>query len=914
VILLGDMSSFSEKGKLYRSGHDVLNRTCSPPRSIVSLIWVTIDQYIGLSRHALSVEGWGDAMNKNLNAGRISILRAALPLLSIVFTQQASAQASGAPASGTTIMPPLVAPDRPLSSDNTAGVSSDGLQDIIVTARRTRERLQSTPVAVTALNNEALLTKQVASVTDLARTAPAVSIRTGGSAPSTTAAVAIRGQAQNSPNSFSDASVGIYIDGVYVGRPIIGNLGFLDMASAEVLRGPQGTLFGRNTVGGALNLTTAAPQYILTGYIKAGIGNYQQRIVEGVLNVPLSTELAVRFAGRYDEHGPYYSNPFGKDQAAITGSYFGRMTLKYSPASLPVVWTIGGDYLHYRDTGNATALAAIAPNSLVNNFYNISQGVRSGTIAPTTPITIAAGVTAPASTFTGFTLAGSGPLSQYINPVFDGSSSTGGWLDTYRLAATGEPGVDDPFNRNDAWSVTSNLSIDLNGVALKSITGYRDSKTLSNGNMIGAPVAAIGFASDYTQSQFSQELQLTGTLGRIDYILGAYYFRETGYERIDSATFYNTPLANFRRDLSSFKARSVGAFAQANYRLTDRLRATAGFRYTWDTRFINRRGTTNWRLPAEQQVCAVGPNSGRTAAQALCNDPNSAKFSYPAWTAGLDFAINPQLFVYVKSSGASMSGGFVSRPVPPPNAQFFRPENLRDVEFGFKGDLLDRRLRTNFAAFYAWQAHAQRTINATFTDAANRLQTTQFIANSGDVRLYGGEFEGTVIPWNGMTIDTSAAYLHARYVSGSRIETQLIAGIPVQIDRSNEPIAQAPKWTFGLGATQVVDFDVGKLTLHADYAYVSSRFFEFSTSADPSPVVQNSLAILNAKSKVKGYGLVSGQIGVALNQPKVEIIFWGKNLFNKPNFTAVWTNAAFGSASQFQGVPRTYGMTVSASF
>jgi iron complex outermembrane receptor protein len=789
-----------------------------------------------------------------------------------------------------------------------------GLQDIIVTARRTRERLQTTPVAVTAFNNEMLQTKQIASVIDLARTTPSLTIRTGGAGPSTTAAVAIRGQAQNSPNSFADAAVGIYIDGIYVARPVIGNLGFLDIASAEVLRGPQGTLFGRNTVGGALNLTIALPEDILTGYVKAGIGNYEQRVIEGVLNIPLSSELAVRFAGRYDEHGAYYPNPFGKDQGAVKGSYYGRGTAKWEPSALPLVWTVSGDYLNFRDSGNPSALAAVAPDSVIGTFYNLSQGVRAGLVPPDTPIPLAPGISVPAGAFADFTLAGSGPLSQYINREFRGSGSNAGWRTGYGLSATGQEIVDNPFNKNETWSATSNLSVDLNEVTLKSITGYRRSKTSYNANLIGAPVAALAFLQDAKQEQISQEMQLIGKAGRLDYIVGLYYFRETGSELTDSATFYNTPLANYRRDLSDFSARSLGAFAQANYRLSDRLRATVGFRYTWDKRFIDRHGTADWRLPAAQQVCVVGLNIGLTAAQAACVDPNVAKFQYPSWTAGLDYKLASDVFVYLKTSGASMSGGFVARPVPPPNAQFFKPENLRDVEMGFKGDFLQHRVRTNLALFHAWQSDAQRTVNAVFTDQSGVLQNTQFITNAGDVRLYGAEFEGTVVPWTGMTVDSAVAYLHAKYVRGSRTEIQIINSQAVEVDRSGEPVAQAPKWTASIGATQAIEMDGGKMTIHADYAYVSGRYFEYATSGDPSPTVQAGIAVLNDASRIKGYSLVNGQISFAFEKSKVELSLWGKNLFDQAYFTSVFANAGFGTATQFQGVPRTYGVTAAVRF
>ena len=169
-----------------------------------------------------------------------------------------------------------------------------GIAEIIVTARKSSENIQSVPVAVTALSADDLASKQVFEVTDLARTAPSLTISTGGTGPASIVYLAIRGQAQNSPNSLSDSSVGIYMDGVYVARPIVGNLGFLDMASAEVLRGPQGTLFGRNTTGGALNLTSNRPGDEYEAMLKVGFGNYNYQSIEGMVNAPVSEAVVLQ--------------------------------------------------------------------------------------------------------------------------------------------------------------------------------------------------------------------------------------------------------------------------------------------------------------------------------------------------------------------------------------------------------------------------------------------------------------------------------------------------------------------------------------------------------------------------------------------------------------------------------------------
>ncbi|MDB6060891.1 MAG: hypothetical protein JWM78_994 [Verrucomicrobiaceae bacterium] len=262
------------------------------------------------------------------------------------------------------------------------------LDEIIVTSRRTSETLQTTPVAVTAINAAELDRRQVSQLADLQRSTPNLSIGGAGTGPASIVYLAIRGEAQNAPGSTSDPAVGIYVDGVYYGRPVIGNLGVLDLASAEILRGPQGTLFGRNTTGGALNLTTQQPTNKFEGYVKAGIGNYNQRQTDVVVNIPLKDdELAARFAVRYDERDGYGNNPItGKDLGDIDTESFARATIRWSPTDLPLTLTVTSDYTHYKDNGTMYA-------SFVNPTHVVvpAGGFGPGTPAVTTADLLAMG-------------------------------------------------------------------------------------------------------------------------------------------------------------------------------------------------------------------------------------------------------------------------------------------------------------------------------------------------------------------------------------------------------------------------------------------------------------------------------------------------------------------------------------------
>jgi iron complex outermembrane receptor protein len=767
-----------------------------------------------------------------------------------------------------------------------------GIAEIIVTARKSSENIQSVPVAVTALSAEDLASKQVLEVTDLARTAPSLTVSTGGTGPASIIYLAIRGQAQNSPNSLSDSSVGIYMDGVYIARPIVGNLGFLDMASAEVLRGPQGTLFGRNTTGGALNLTSNRPGDEYEAMLKVGFGNYNYQSIEGMVSAPVSEAVGLRIAGRYGKRDGYFQNDkIGYPQGSIDKDFVLRSTLVVAPVESNLKLTVIADFVRYADDGNATAVAAINPSVLSLPGYGAF-------INP--------------------------EFAQFVSsaqlPAFTAANSK--WTDTFSRPQTGDSQIDTLQNNNEVDAISGTLEWDLGGVSIKSITAYRKSFTDDSLDLHGFPSsvnpftpflpnATSGFISTYNNEQFSEELQLSGSLGALDWQTGVYYFKESGDEQSRAFVLGGVQSA---RTLSEYSSRSAGAFAQLNYNVTDALRVTGGLRYTWDKRTIDRQSTDNWRKPDNLEVCTVGPNTGKTAEAAPCTDPRSANFKYPAWTLGADYRLSDQLFLYAKTSGASMSGGFNSRFVPAPFTQQFNPEKVRDAEVGFKGDFLDRRLRTNMAFFFAKQSNVQRIVNALVGTTL-----TQFVTNTGKVDAKGFEFEGTALPWDGMELTGSLSYLDAKYVRGSRTENQGTALAPVLVDRSGEPVTQAPKWTWNVGATQTFPTSFGAVSLHADYAYIADRAMDAATAKSLAQGGTqsniNAIAISNAASIVKGYGLLNGRIAINFDNPGIELAFWGRNLTNQAWFTNVFNGyAGLGATVQFQGAPRTYGATATIKF
>jgi iron complex outermembrane receptor protein len=781
----------------------------------------------------------------------------------------------------------------------TSAAESGGLEEIVVTARKAAEPLQTTPVAVTALSHADLIQQQIVEVADLQKATPDLAVGGAGTGPSSIVYLAIRGEGQNSPNSTTDGAVGIYVDGVYLARAIIGNQGLLDVSQAEVLRGPQGTLFGRNTIGGAMNITTNQPTDEFDGYVKGGFGNYNSKLGEAVVNLPLiSGTLDSRLALRYDNHSAYYDNPLNSayDAGKVNDDWQARASLRWTPSDVPltVLWTY--DYTMETDTGTPTALTAI------NTASNVAGPIPLGTL---------------------LALGGVPNVGAYlVNP---NSQNNSNYKYTYSGVPTNaynpDPDINVPFNFNRDNGIAQNLDYDVGPTHLKSITAYRWSDTGDGESLVGLPINVYGFTSEYIEHQFSQEFQLSGKAGAFDWIGGTYYFQEGGSERSDSQAFaflspiFGIPPAPVNRDYSTFSARSIAAFGQTNWHITDTLRFTVGYRYTWDQRSIDQMGRNDI---LGTNVCAVGPTAGTPLAAAPneCLQAYSANFSYPAWTAGFDWEVMPDTFVYLKTDKASMAGGFNVRPVPPTINPAFQPESNMDVELGVKADTLDHHLRTNLALFAGWQDDVQNIVNAV-VNSAGEERVTQYVTNAGNTRTYGVELEVTALPWTGMEIRASGAYLHAAYVAGTFHEQQILPdGTIATVDRSNEPVPQAPKYTWSIAGTQTIPVPFGKFAAHIDYAWRDKLVYTWDTPAAGQPAaVVAAYNYQNLLGTIPSYGLLGARMTLQLDHPNLEFALWGRNLLNTEYYTQQFDSyASLGTSENFQGDPRTYGGTVTYKF
>jgi iron complex outermembrane recepter protein len=268
--------------------------------------------------------------------------------------------------------------------------------------------------------------------------------------------------------------------------------------------------------------------------------------------------------------------------------------------------------------------------------------------------------------------------------------------------------------------------------------------------------------------------------------------------------------------------------------------------------------------------------------------------------------------VYLKTDKASMAGGFNTRVLPPGVAEAFGPESNMDVEGGVKADTLNHHLRTNLALFHGWQSDVQRIV-----DGVVGQQITQYVTNAGKTRTYGAELEVTALPWTGMEINLSGAYLHAAYVAGTFLDHQVLPdGSVVTVDRSNEVVPQAPKFTYNVGGTQSLPLPIGKISFHVDYAWIDKVAYTVDTPSALQPAaVQAVYAIQNALGVLPSYGLLNARIALNLNQPDMEFTLWGRNLANREYYTNQYDGyGSLGVSEDFQGNPRTFGVTATYHF
>ena len=760
-----------------------------------------------------------------------------------------------------------------------ANSATGGNEEIVVTARRTAENQQDVPIAITTVTSQALTDNNVRDIIDVQRLTPGLQITSQNS--SGRAKLTIRGQSEADNRLTQDGSVGVYIDGVNLARNYGLRSSLVDIAQIEVLKGPQGTLFGRNTTGGAILITTQHPTYEWGGYVDLIYGSYNNAQALAVLNAPLIDDrLALRVVGQVISREGYGQNALGQDVSA-DGVWNGRVLLRADP-SPNVHILLSADYVQQRQPGPSVRLTN---DSMLANA-NTATGAL-GSIARELGLN-------PASA--------ADRLTAYNAwRVYYDRYQTGSFYDS-------QSGLYNYRDDLDHYGVAANIEVDFGPVTARSITAYRRFSKVTSNDTDSTPFNFFQIQRGETHQRiFSQELQLSSIDGTgLDWQAGVFYSRETGNEFSLQNTNDYVNVNRARITDGDIRNISYAAYAQAVLNLTDTLRATGGIRYSRDKRFLD---SHNRQDPAfaTPPVLAFPPARCNLLTPTLggpvfpnCTYQVSTDSDAVTWLISADWRPTQDLMFYGSVSTGYRTGGFAvtgSSAVQPSVAALegayspFKPEYVTNYEVGFKSDWFDRRLRVNVAAYY--QDYTDIQVQVRGID--NGLLITRY-RNAAKATLYGGELEVIARPTDELILNAGVAYLHARY---DEFLTLNAAGTAF-IDQSDQPFS-APEWTFNLGAAYTIPLPNGSIRLNANYAWNDTVNLA-EGAPDRASVTQ------------EGYGLLDGRISWHIDSQNLDIAFFGKNLTNERYITAATNAQSVGWNIAFPGSPRTFGIQVRKTF
>ena len=646
-------------------------------------------------------------------------------------------------------------------------------EDIVVTAQKRSELLSKTPVSVSALSGEQLQNRNLTSVQDLSATIPNLSISNYGGSSN----VNIRGVGRPSAAPGAEAATAIHLNGVFLSRPFEATGSFLDLARVELLRGPQGTLYGRNATGGTLNLITARPTDSFEGYAHLSAGNYNYIHTEAVVSGPIvGDRLMARLAASTDDRDGFSRNLFDGHHYDNMHAQTVRGTLLFAPSS-DVTFTLIGDYHREHDGNYAT--------------HFLGVGV---------PGTLPTGV-----------LVGGATVPRDAN---------GAAIDPRLLNIDSQP-----RNRRQYGGVLLEASIALDpNLTVKSLSSYRKARYTFTADF---DATTASFPSNdprfnYVQGervrQFSQELQLNGDYESLKFILGLYYLNQKLDPAFYDFGFYpaSTPFGLLASGKAGIEA--YAAFGQATYRVTDRLGLTVGLRYSEEKRTVDENWTTGGfqLVGAFLEPCAVLPGF-------VCAQKDSAKFNALTPKFGIDFQATRNVLLYANVSKGFRSGGFSVGDLKPP----FKPETLWSYEAGIKARTSDGRLSGSLSGFHYDYSNLQ------ITQIINGYSST---VNAATSTVDGLEVEGTFRPVQNLVISNAFAYLKARFKKFN-ISDPAFPELGVQ-DLSGNHLPFAPKFTNTLSVSYEIPMGTMTLRPYGDWNWRDRTFFtEFNSPRASQPAV-----------------------------------------------------------------------------
>jgi iron complex outermembrane receptor protein len=668
---------------------------------------------------------------------------------------------------------------------------SNTLEEVVVTAQKRSENIQSVPIAITAFSENALRAKGVVDLHGLSGLVPNVNLDQGSpfSGSNSVLSASIRGIGQDDFAFNLDPGVGVYVDGVYFARTVGANQGLLDVDRVEILKGPQGTLFGRNTIGGAISIVTRTPgdQFSIQSQVTGG--SYNRRDVSVMADIPfaenvlstitVSTQYQDGYQKRipYPSTTPYVSDPVGALHSSGTQTFDTQGGTNQQVLRAKLVWkasdsvtaTFTGDWTHTNQPSTAsTVLQTITsgPNAVFGAFYNACLlGAAPGNALVCGPRGVVG---------TSLWQANLNPNSTRL--LYGTTVTNSGNIDTTYASGPN-------FDKLDSYGAAATIDWDISSAfKLRSITSSRRLHWASALDADGSPVNFFELSFAEGQHQVSQEVQLIGDLfdSKLKLVAGLYYFDEGGYIH-DFVTFGGGLLQI--DGPNTLETRSYATYLHADYKVTDKLGLTLGGRFSDDRKtFTGGQQDLNeffYKVsgcyPYSASGSLIGAPGNLTCQQALgFPSPNNPTQMYPIGeqhqnfneftpTAGLQYHFTDDLMAYLSYAKGFKTGGWTTRltaPLPAGSAApSFGPETDRTYELGLKSEWFDRKLIVNAATFLSHYDGIQLTY---------QISTSPVTQNAGNAEIKGVELEVQSLLTSHFSLNGNIGYLSAKYTEISQ--------------------------------------------------------------------------------------------------------------------------------------------------
>ena len=780
-------------------------------------------------------------------------LTMALAAAGAVHAQDTAAPAPVAPAAATPGLPQEGAAP-PLAS---AGASAGQIDEVIVTAQRRTQNLQKVPIAVTSFSSAALQAQQITSTLDLGRVVPNL-FASENVGVSSANVYYIRGLGQTESFPTFEPQVGTYVDDIYIARQNANNFALFGVDSVQVLRGPQGTLFGRNSTGGAILVTLQKPQKEFGGDVELGYGSYDTFSGRVSVDLPVNDQLLTRTSAYGLTNDGYVRDVTTGQNLNASHNVGVREAIRLLPKNLPnVEWNLAADYQQTDGTN-------------VLNFPNSQGGVH-----------------------------GAGRVA------FSGFSTDPGALDGLLTGAKSQLGQG-AFTRS--YGFESNLAVKFDAGTLNVISGFRglsealiadfpDSDLGPIQFDAASPIGQFALAQELRSYQYTQELKFTGDIGpRLTYTTGLFYLFETSRDNYGAAAnlagvlgipgvkSFSAPLGD---EYTKNQTISEAVYLQGDYKITDKLTFTAGGRFTHEIK----------TLLAAPNVPALGFTTADIQASGYLTHLDTDKFT-PRFA--LQYQVNPQVMVFGSATRGFQGGGWNGLSFSAQTFNNFGPETIWSYESGFRSETPDRKLRVNGTVFYS-------NVNG-YQLLSDLPQAASFVTtNAASLESYGGEFDVTWKPIEHLTLSSNIGLIRAIYFNPSaavRSQRTACAAAPGAanpncgegIVRLNGNLAD-PEYTPPLNASFAGEYVFAmpgyRLTPKAGVQYTAR---EFVGPSGTLPGLDHSRALLDL-----GLTLTFDHLPVAITA-------------ECKNCTDVDYGVSYLFGYKYYNVPRSYGVRASYAF